>query len=508
MNDLFDVISQTSPFNSDETQSFRPIPSFVETVTNLVRIWEAPSSDIRRFICQCQNSNASPSKLIVMNISKWIDFRTEEAKHDNITFSLVLLLRIASTALGDCLVDIPNIDQVREILKTLNQLGDFILLLSTRLGTPNAINAAFRFCSIAFDLSKLCNVYEGQFDEDYGILIRHLIIIPSRFSSKAVTNESHCAFQKFRESNQRFANEAFSRSIDNIHKAVSSDAQTFLFTVCRDSAVSASKDAIQGHTSSLASNKYPFLAKAEPLSVIVDSLCRLCEDNCDRKYSRHIICFDQGLSALNNILVVGKVDVCLHARTIMKVCRSAFLEAQLSADKMMFGGMEEKKFLSDVFPLFGTCLRVLSLLCEDDIVGLNCSQALIFDFGMLEIIQTMIDKNFVTNSRNSLVLPPTADCFTKHAFNLFTALCMSGVCAVENVSVLNEILALLIISLKNSKKQQLQFYQQLPAFLYPLLGGFISKLVFASTMNSVFSSIKSRALELGEVLEDLYEEPD
>jgi hypothetical protein len=85
---------------------------------------------------------------------------------------------------------------------------------------------------------------------------------------------------------------------------------------------------------------------------------------------------------------------------------------------------------------------------------------------------------------------------------------MSGVCAVENVSVLNEILALLIISLKNSKKQQLQFYQQLPAFFYPLLGGFISKLVFASTMNSVFSSIKSRALELGEVLEDLYEEPD
>jgi len=444
----------------------------------------------------------------VANIFEWLDFRMDESRHDNVTFSLVLLLRVSSTALGDCLSESPNIDLVQNTLILLNRLGENVLSLSVRLGTPNGINAAFRFCSIAFCLSKLCNSYGERLDEDFGALIRLLILIPMRFPSKAVINESHCVFQIFRERNQRFASEAFRRSIDHVHLSVSCDVLKFLFTVARDSAVSANQNAIHGRNKSLASTKYPFNELTNnPLSVIVDSLCSLCNDQIDRTYTRHLATFDQGLCSINNIMVIGKVDVSIQARSIIKICRSAFVEAQTLANAI--DTIKSKTtFMSDILPLFGTSLRVLSLLCEDDHVGLSCSQALIFDFNVLGLIQIMLDKTFVAITCFSIVSLPTADIFTKHLLNLFTALCMSGICVVENVSVLNEILALLVTALKNSQKLQKETCEPLPGFLYTLLGGVISKLVFASTMNPIFSSIKTRALELGAILEELFEEPD
>lgn len=515
LDDVLDsLVSSTTPYlvvEGGNSRSIRPIPTFVDSVTHLVRLWEAPSSEIRRRICQrlFSDSVKSPSRTIVDNITEWLDYRVEESRHDNVTFSLVLLLRVSSTALGDCFSESPDINLVQSTLILLNRLGENILLLSVRLGTPNGVNAAFRFCSIAFCLSNFCNSYDERLDEEYGILIRLLILIPMRFPSKVVINESHCAFQIFRERNQRFASEAYRRSIDYIHLSVSCDVLKFLFTVARDSAVSANQNTIHGRNESLASKKYPFNVLINPLSVIVDALCGLCNDQIDRTFTRHLATFDQGLCSINNIMVMGKVDVSIQARSIIKICKAAFVEAQTLANTIDTIN-NKTTFMSDILPLFGTSLRVLSLLCEDDHVGLSCSQAIIFDFNVLGLIQTMLDKTFVTITCFSIVSLPTADIFTKHLLNLFTALCMSGIFVVDDkcVSVLNEILALLITALKNSQKLQKETYEPLPSFLYTLLGGFISKLIFASTMNPIFSSIKARALELGAILEELFEEPD
>lgn len=512
------LVGNTNPFYSTHQGDVglpRSISDFVEAVTLFVRKWEEPNQELRRHICQRLHSDenlTTPCKIIVEHITTWLDDRDLESRHDNVTFSLVLLLRISSTTLGDCMSEIPNADLVLDILRLLNRLGENVISLSTRLGTPNAINAAFRFCSIAFDLAKLCGQYD--MDVDFSTLIRFLILIPCRFSSHAVINESHCALQKFR-SCQKFSNEIFCRSIDFIKITVSTDALTFCLTVARDSAASASQDALQGRQESLDAKNYPFLEK-DSLLVIADALSRCFDDYIDRKYSRHILAIDQGLCAINNILVVGdilrlrynnsyfEIGVGILARKILMISKKAFIEAQC----LFNNELDEKKVFTDILPLCGTSIRVLSLICENDDIGFTSSQSVIFDFGMLGLIKQMIDKVFVKHSRFSIVTVPTADLFTKHLFNLFTALAMSGVCVVENVSELGEILLVLIQALKNSKKIQDQLHEPLPGFIYTLIGGFISKLLFASTMNPIFANLKSMALDLGAELEELFEAPD